>query len=118
MLIRSLNCNVCAIDTFYENCTFPVLEFLPAFPYMTAAGSARGSGFRKPPDDCAYNGAPVAFGRKLPVMPVPATGARIMGVNGEPLPTVTWLVTVHSFSSEPRQPSQKFPSPASIPVVY
>src|SRR5688572_18853226 len=118
ILTRSLTRKVLAMDAFKPKGLGPVMVFLPAFPHCPGSGAENAAGFREPSPVVAYSAAPVAFGRRLPVTPVPATGARNTGVSGVPLPVVSVAATVHCIKSFPRQPSQNPPTPASIPVVY
>ena len=71
------------------------------------------------PDEGAIevNGAPVTFGRRLPLIPVPCTGARMTGVNGVPLPTVICPDSVQAFRNLPFQLSENVPDCRNIPDV-
>src|SRR4051812_14231175 len=107
MLIRFEILNPRDSDAFSENCDGPVMEFRGAFPHSPDAGAANAARFRKALPVSPSTGAPVTFGRRLPVIPVPCTGARIIGVSGMPLPSVSWPANVHDFSRPRLQLSEK-----------
>src|SRR5262245_51878531 len=103
MLTRSFTRNVRVSDAFSENCPGPVMVFRPALPHWPGAGAANAAALRNAPEEFVYKGAPVRFGRRLPVKPVPLTGARITGVSGIPLPMVSCDVSDHSLATLPFQ---------------
>src|SRR5262245_9227851 len=118
MFILSRRRNVRVRDALRLNCAGPVMEFRPAFPQLPAVGATNAAGLRNLPPLSRYKGAPVTLGRKVPVNPVPRTGARITGVRGVPLPAVSCVVRVHSRKALPRQPSKNPPTRENDPVVY
>src|SRR5262245_35927868 len=96
MLTRSPTRNVRATEAFIENCEGPVIAFRGALPHSPVAGAANAAAFAYEVSSTGSDDTPVRLGRSDPLMPVRPTGEKKIGVTGEPLPVVIWLVNVQS----------------------
>src|SRR5258708_4934946 len=93
-------------DALNANCDGPMMVSRPALPNCPGRGAPKAAKLKGCPAAASFTERPVAFARRLPVMPVPVVVDRApptVGVSGRPLPTLIALVKVQSLISLPFQ---------------